>query len=174
MSSADPERTRRRKNNGYLSTLVNYQHICLRPSPPGRLTAQHTKYINLTGICSTSPYWICWHHLNTNCQAVCHNSYFDKAHKAVFSLSLRLHLCVRLLVSAGVCRVTQSARRCLSLKCRRQSCWTARWEKWDYSYLFLWRGAERQRMWFCIYFSRSYTFFISSVRAFCYAKVVST
>lgn len=52
-STADLERARRGKNNGYLSTLVNYQHIYLRLSPRGCLTAQHTKYIKLTYICSS-------------------------------------------------------------------------------------------------------------------------
>lgn len=50
-----------------------------------------------------------------------YNSYFDRAHKEVFAVFAPAFMCVCVCVympepvSAGVCRVTQSARRCLSL-----------------------------------------------------------
>lgn len=50
---------------------------------------------------------------------MCYNSYFDTHIKQSFAVFAPAFMCVCVcvieLVSAGVCRVTQSARRCLSL-----------------------------------------------------------
>ena len=59
---------------------------------------------------------------------MCHNSYFDKAHKAV--VAVFAPACVYMIdpVSAGVCRVMQSAQAMFISKYRRKACWTAWWE----------------------------------------------
>lgn len=139
MSTADPQRACGGKNNGYLSTLVNYQHICLRLSPLGCLTAQHTKYIKLTYICSTWPYWICWHHLNTNCHAMHDNSCSDKAHKAVFAAFAPafLYVCLYDSLSQQVCARSCRVHGDVYLWVPQPGMLDHLVGKWDYSYLLL-------------------------------------
>lgn len=146
MSTADPQRACGGKNNGYLSTLVNYQHICLRLSPLGCLTAQHTKYIKLTYICSTWPYWICWHHLNTNCHAMHDNSCSDKAHKAVFAVFAPafLYVCLCDSLSRQVCARSWRVHGDVYLWVPQSGMLDHLVGKWDYSYLLPLRPAERQ------------------------------
>lgn len=87
--------------------------------------------MKLIYICCTQPYWICWHHLNTNCHAMHYNSCFYKAHKAVFTVFAPAFMYVRWCDRVCLSRCAPGHAECTAMfisEYRCQARWTTWWE----------------------------------------------